>query len=306
MTELGIRLKEAREEKAMSLDDLQAATKIQKRYLTALEEGNYDIIPGKFYVRAFIKQYAEAVGLDADQLFEEHKKDIPNTYHDDVSEKISGMNLQKEMPKPASKALELLPTILVILGVIVVIAIVYAIIQFANHKNDDNSNAASEKSIAKSESKYEIPKDSTLKENQTNSSEKETDTKKETKDKEDKKEDSDSDSDKLEVKATGTEGSVTTYEVSGADKIELELKASDSSWIRVRDENSSSLKEGTLKKDETYKKDITDQKQVEIRTGYAPNLKIKINGEVLSYKLDPKEVMAQTIKIVNKKEEKSS
>ncbi|MBT9250434.1 cell shape determination protein RodZ [Bacillus halotolerans] len=306
MTELGIRLKEAREEKAMSLDDLQAATKIQKRYLTALEEGNYDIIPGKFYVRAFIKQYAEAVGLDADQLFEEHKKDIPNTYHDDVSEKISGMNLQKEMPKPASKALELLPTILVILGVIVVIAIVYAIIQFANHKNDDNSNAASEKSIAKSESKYEIPKDSTLKENQTNSSEKETDKKKETKDKEDKKEDSDSDSDKLEVKATGTEGSVTTYEVSGADKIELELKASDSSWIRVRDENSSSLKEGTLKKDETYKKDITDQKQVEIRTGYAPNLKIKINGEVLSYKLDPKEVMAQTIKIVNKKEEKSS
>ncbi|MCK8098061.1 helix-turn-helix domain-containing protein [Bacillus sp. 2CMS4F] len=289
----------------MSLDDLQAATKIQKRYLTALEEGNYDIIPGKFYVRAFIKQYAEAVGLDADQLFEEHKKDIPNTYHDDVSEKISGMNLQKEMPKPASKALELLPTILVILGVIVVIAIVYAIIQFANHKNDDNSNAASEKSIAKSESKYEIPKDSTLKENQTNSSEKETDTKKETKDKEDKKVKKE-DSDKLEMKATGTEGSVTTYEVSGADKIELELKASDSSWIRVRDENSSSLKEGTLKKDETYKKDITDQKQVEIRTGYAPNLKIKINGEVLSYKLDPKEVMAQTIKIVNKKEEKSS
>lgn len=162
------------------------------------------------------------------------------------------MNLQKEMPKPASKALELLPTILVILGVIVVIAIVYAIIQFANHKNDDNSNAASEKSIAKSESKYEIPKDSTLKENQTNSSEKETDTKKETKDKEDKKEDSDSDN--LEVKATGTEGSVTTYEVSGADKIELELKASDNSWIRVRDENSSSLKEGTLKKTKRIKR----------------------------------------------------
>ncbi len=244
------------------------------------------------------------LGFDADQLFEEHKKDIPNTYHDDVSEKISGMNLQKEMPKPASKALELLPTILVILGVIVVIAIVYAIIQFANHKNSDDHNAASEKAITQSESKYEIPKDSTLKENQNNSSEKETDTKKETKENEDKKKENDSE--KLEIKAAGTEGSLTTYEVSGADKIELELKASDSSWIRVRDENSSSLKEGTLKKDETYKKDITDQKQVDIRTGYAPNLKIKINGKVLSYELDPKKVMAQTIKIVNKKEEKSS
>lgn len=103
MTELAIRLKEAREEKGMSLDELQAATKIQKRYLTALEEGNYDVIPGNFYVRAFIKQYAEAVGLDSDQLFEEYKKDIPNTYHDDVSEKISGLAMQRSFLSPLQR-----------------------------------------------------------------------------------------------------------------------------------------------------------------------------------------------------------
>ncbi|MCY8809371.1 DUF4115 domain-containing protein [Bacillus atrophaeus] len=289
----------------MSLDDLQAATKIQKRYLTALEEGNYDIIPGSFYVRAFIKQYAEAVGLDSDQLFEEFKKDIPNTYHDDVSEKLSGMKSQRELPKPASKALEVLPTILVIVGVLVVIAIIYVVVQLTMNKSNDQSDAASKKAVTQSESKYEIPKDSTLKDNKKSSSE--TDSKKDTKTSSAKKDDEKkSDSGKLSIKATGTEGSATTYEVSGADKIELELAASDSAWIRVRDENSSSLKEGTLKKGETYKKDITDQKQVDIRTGYAPNLKIKINGEVLSYELDPKDVMAQTITIVNKKEEKSS
>lgn len=305
MTELGIRLKEAREEKAMSLDDLQAATKIQKRYLTALEEGNYDIIPGSFYVRAFIKQYAEAVGLDSDQLFEEFKKDIPNTYHDDVSEKLSGMKSQRELPKPASKALEVLPTILVIAGVLVVIAIIYVVVQLTMNKSNDQSDAASKKAVTQSESKYEIPKDSTLKDNKKSNSE--TDSKKDTKTSSAKKDDEKkSDSGNLSIKATGTEGSATTYEVSGADKIKLELAASDSAWIRVRDENSSSLKEGTLKKGETYKKDITDQKQVDIRTGYAPNLKIKINGEVLSYELDPKDVMAQTITIVNKKEEKSS
>ncbi|MCY8856608.1 DUF4115 domain-containing protein [Bacillus atrophaeus] len=289
----------------MSLDDLQAATKIQKRYLTALEEGNYDIIPGSFYVRAFIKQYAEAVGLDSDQLFEEFKKDIPNTYHDDVSEKLSGMKSQRELPKPASKALEVLPTILVIAGVLVVIAIIYVVVQLTMNKSNDQSDAASKKAVTQSESKYEIPKDSTLKDNKKSSSE--TDSKKDTKTSSAKKDDEKkSDSGKLSIKATGTEGSATTYEVSGADKIELELAASDSAWIRVRDENSSSLKEGTLKKGETYKKDITEQKQVDIRTGYAPNLKIKINGEVLSYELDPKDVMAQTITIVNKKEEKSS
>ncbi|UJZ88526.1 helix-turn-helix domain-containing protein [Heyndrickxia coagulans] len=77
MTELGNRLKEARKEKGISLDDLQEMTKIQKRYLKNIEEGNYDSMPGKFYVRAFIKQYAEAVGLDPETLFEEYESDIP-------------------------------------------------------------------------------------------------------------------------------------------------------------------------------------------------------------------------------------
>lgn len=106
MTELGKRLVEAREEKGMSLEDLMAATKIQKRYLLAIEQGNYDIIPGKFYVRAFIKQYAEAVGLNPEQLFEEFRKDVPSTYNDEVSDKLSNIKPQREPPKPASKVLE--------------------------------------------------------------------------------------------------------------------------------------------------------------------------------------------------------
>lgn len=166
MTELGNRLKEAREEKGMSLDDLQAATKIQKRYLTALEEGNYDIIPGKFYVRAFIKQYAEAVGLDSELLFEEFKKDIPNSYNDEVSEKLSSIKPQRELPKSASKALELLPTLLVAAGVIVVIAIIYVIVQAVN---GGGNQQAEEPKTEESQSKYDVSKDSPLtKENQQN------------------------------------------------------------------------------------------------------------------------------------------
>ena len=68
MTELGARLKEARLAKGYSIDDLQEITKIQKRYLAGIEEGNYSTMPGAFYVRAFIKQYAEAVGLNGDEL----------------------------------------------------------------------------------------------------------------------------------------------------------------------------------------------------------------------------------------------
>ncbi len=64
MTGLGERLKEARTAKGYSLDDLQSITKIQKRYLSGIENEDYSMMPGAFYVRAFIKQYSEAVGLD--------------------------------------------------------------------------------------------------------------------------------------------------------------------------------------------------------------------------------------------------
>ncbi|MED4304958.1 helix-turn-helix domain-containing protein [Bacillus licheniformis] len=300
MTELGNRLKEARVEKGMSLDDLQAATKIQKRYLTALEEGNYDIIPGKFYVRAFIKQYAEAVGLDSEHLFEEFKKDIPNSYNDEVSEKLSSIKPQRELPKSASKALELLPTLLVAAGVIVVIAIIYVIVQAVN--GGGNQQAEGPKT-EESQSKYDVSKDSPLtKENQQN-----TDAQKDSAEGDKEKKDQQSDeNDKLTIKATASEGSSTTYEVSGSDKLELEVKASENSWVRVRDEKGSSLKEGMMKKGETFQKNITDQSQIDLRIGYAPGVEIKINGEVLSYKLDPKTVMTQNITIQNKKEEKSS
>lgn len=68
MNGIGQTLKEAREKKGLTLDDLQQTTKIQKRYLIAIEAENFDALPGDFYVRAFIQQYAKVVDLDGDEL----------------------------------------------------------------------------------------------------------------------------------------------------------------------------------------------------------------------------------------------
>lgn len=79
MSDLGQLLKEARIEKGIDLDQLQDSTKIQKRYLEAIEQGQFSVLPGNFYVRAFIKSYAEAVGLNPDEVLHFYKDVIPST-----------------------------------------------------------------------------------------------------------------------------------------------------------------------------------------------------------------------------------
>ncbi|WP_159721507.1 helix-turn-helix domain-containing protein [Enterococcus sp. CSURQ0835] len=65
---IGETLREARKKKNISLDELQQKTKIQKRYLAAIEENDFSELPSKFYARNFIRQYAAAVGVDGQPL----------------------------------------------------------------------------------------------------------------------------------------------------------------------------------------------------------------------------------------------
>lgn len=78
MSDLGQLLKKARNERKLTLDDLQESTKIRKRYLEAIEEGDFKVLPGNFYTRAFIKSYAEAVGLDPEEVLRLYRNVIPD------------------------------------------------------------------------------------------------------------------------------------------------------------------------------------------------------------------------------------
>ncbi|CUB22247.1 hypothetical protein BN2127_JRS3_02996 [Bacillus safensis] len=180
-----------------------------------------------------------------------------------------------------------------------VIAIIYVIVQAVNHDSGQKNNQAAPQ---QSESKYEVSKDSSLAKDQK----KKEKTSSDDKEKSSKKDDSSKDDETVSLKATNTEGSTTTYEVSGADEMELTISASQASWLRVRDESGKVLKMGELKDGESFKTDMSDLSQVDIRLGNASGIDIKVNDETLKYELDPKNTMTQNIVIVNKGKEKSS
>ena len=116
---IGQTLKDARSDKGLTLDDLQQNTKIQKRYLIAIEEDNFAALPGEFYVRAFVKQYAEAVDLDSKelllQLAEQTGKDKEATPEEVVDSRTKKRKLTESNKAPSKfeTLYTYLPTIII-------------------------------------------------------------------------------------------------------------------------------------------------------------------------------------------------
>lgn len=69
-------LRTAREEKGWSLMDAEEATKIRVRYLQALEEENYAILPGTAYSKGFLRTYANHLNLDPEEMIGLYKASV--------------------------------------------------------------------------------------------------------------------------------------------------------------------------------------------------------------------------------------
>ncbi len=73
MPEIGATLREARMRARIDISEIESATKIRAKYLRALENEEWNLLPGPTYVKTFLRTYAEALGLDAKLLVEEYK-----------------------------------------------------------------------------------------------------------------------------------------------------------------------------------------------------------------------------------------
>jgi cytoskeleton protein RodZ len=73
MPEIGATLRETRMRQRIDITDMEVRTKIRAKYLRALENEEWDLLPGSTYVKSFLRTYAEALGLDSKLLVEEYK-----------------------------------------------------------------------------------------------------------------------------------------------------------------------------------------------------------------------------------------
>src|SRR3990170_8053234 len=74
MPDIGDQLRETRMRNRIDITEVEAATKIRAKYLRALENEEWDLLPGPTFVKTFLRSYADYLGLDSRQLVEEYKQ----------------------------------------------------------------------------------------------------------------------------------------------------------------------------------------------------------------------------------------
>jgi cytoskeletal protein RodZ len=73
MPDIGTTLREARMRQRIDISEIESETKIRAKYLRALENEEWDLLPGPTFVKSFLRTYADALGLDGKLLIEEYK-----------------------------------------------------------------------------------------------------------------------------------------------------------------------------------------------------------------------------------------
>jgi len=91
MKEIGEKLKEAREEMGVSIEEAAEDLKLRPSQIENIEEGNVQAFQDVFYLKYFIRDYAKYLGLDKDELVDEF-----NEYVFDYTSKLSIEDIKKE------------------------------------------------------------------------------------------------------------------------------------------------------------------------------------------------------------------
>src|SRR3954447_2681219 len=118
MFEIGTTLREARARRKLSYDQVEAETKIRAKYVRALEDEEFDVLPSGTYVKGFLRTYAEYLGLNGQLYVDEYNSRYGDAHPEDAI-------FRRRERAPAPRRQESSNAVLVGLAGIVAVAVLF-------------------------------------------------------------------------------------------------------------------------------------------------------------------------------------
>jgi hypothetical protein len=166
MPEIGQTLRETRMRNRIDITEVEAGTKIRAKYLRALENEEWDLLPGPTFVKTFLRSYADFLGLDSRALVEEYKQryERPSTMElTPFAPRASGRGPRRERRRRALLG----PGLAVAFALVLVLGALYALGTWGDEDSGGESPNTVETATptpgkAKSKKKPAAPKRATL------------------------------------------------------------------------------------------------------------------------------------------------
>jgi cytoskeleton protein RodZ len=156
---IGERLREARMRQRIDIAEVESATKIRAKYLRALENEEFSLLPGNTFVKTFLRTYAEYLGLDAQLLIEEYRVEHEPRGEGDLQPMVSRPRRQRERERRRPRAQRGPPgpgtAVLVVLGVVLAILLLLGLT--SGGSNDDTSDKSASTTPKKKGAKKKHP-----------------------------------------------------------------------------------------------------------------------------------------------------
>jgi cytoskeleton protein RodZ len=136
MPEIGEMLREARMRKRIDMTEVESATKIRGKYLRALENEEWDLLPGPTFVKTFLRTYAEYLGLDPRLLVEEYRQ----RYERPSTQDLTPFSASRGRGRARRRRMASLGPLFVIVGcVAVLLGALYALGRFGEDDSEPPS-----------------------------------------------------------------------------------------------------------------------------------------------------------------------
>jgi cytoskeleton protein RodZ len=164
MEQIGARLREARMRGKIDINQVESDTKIRAKYLRAMENEEWSLLPGEIYAKTFLRTYADYLKLDSRELLDDYRRQYERPTDHDLRPLTSGRERDRRQsgrrrpqPQPRGGGGFPIPPWVLVLIVLVVVGVALWVVGSAGDGNSGSSTTSTSTTASQHHKRHKHP-----------------------------------------------------------------------------------------------------------------------------------------------------